>query len=60
MSDVEATRHAFRYGGETYVICITTDDWWLEDGPADMSNRMMDAGEEFALENGMLPPKKSL
>ena len=60
MSDVEATRHRFRYGEETYTICITTDDWWLEDGPSDMSNLMMKCGEEFALDHGMLPPKKSL
>jgi hypothetical protein len=55
MNDKEATKHKFYYGEETYTICVTTDDWWLEDGPADMPNRMMDAGEEFALENGMLP-----
>ena len=56
MNDKEATKHKFYYGEETYTICVTRDDWWLEDGPADMSNRMMDAGEEFAMENGMLPP----
>jgi uncharacterized CHY-type Zn-finger protein len=55
VNDKEATKHKFYYGEETYTICVTKDDWWLEDGPADMSNRMMDAGEEFALENGMLP-----
>ena len=56
MSDKEATKHKFYYGEETYTICVTRDDWWLEDGPADMSNLMMKCGEEFALENGMLPP----
>ena len=55
MNDKEATKHRFRFGEEWYTICVAKDDWWLEDGPADMSNRMMDAGEEFALENGMLP-----
>jgi len=52
----EMKKHKFRYGEEEYTMCIMINDWWLEDGPADMSNRMMDAGEEFAMENGMLPP----
>jgi hypothetical protein len=56
VNDKEATKHKFYYGEETYTICVTRDDWWLEDGPADMSNLMMKCGEEFALENGMLPP----
>ena len=47
------TKHKFYYGEETYTICVTTDDWWLEDGPADMSNLMMKCGEEFALDHGM-------
>ena len=47
------TKHKFRYREEEYTICITRDDWWLEDGPSDMSERMMKAGEEFALEHGM-------
>jgi YgiT-type zinc finger domain-containing protein len=53
-----ATKHKFRYREEEYTICITRDDWWLEDGPSDMSERMMKAGEEFALEHGMLTPKE--
>ena len=53
MNDKEATKHKFYYGEETYTICVTTDDWWLEDGPADMSNLMMKCGEEFALDHGM-------
>ena len=52
------TKHKFRYREEEYTICITQDDWWLEDGPSDMSERMMKAGEEFALEHRMLPPKE--
>jgi len=48
------TKHPFRYGEETYTICITRDDWWLEE-PVDMSERMIKAANEFALENGMAP-----
>ena len=54
MSNTEATKHKFYYGEETYTICVTKDDWWIEE-VGDMSERMMRAGEEFALENGMLP-----
>jgi hypothetical protein len=57
VSDKEVTKHKLRFGEEWYTICVTIDDWWLEDGPSDMSEKMMRAGEEFALENGMLPPK---
>ena len=57
MSDTEGTKHKFYYGEETYTICVTKDDWWIEE-VGDMSERMMRAGEEFALENGMLPPKE--
>ena len=53
----EPTKHKFYYGEETYTICVTKDDWWLEDGPADMTNLMMKCGEEFALDHGMLPPE---
>jgi hypothetical protein len=56
MSDKEVTKHKFYYGEETYTICVTKDDWWLEEC-VDMSDNMMKAGEEFALENGMLPPE---
>lgn len=56
MSNTEAIKHKFYYGEETYTICVTKDDWWIEE-VGDMSERMMRAGEEFALENGMLPPK---
>ena len=55
MSKHPVTKHKFRYGEETYTICITVDDWWLDE-PVDMSERMMKAGTEFALENGMAPP----
>jgi len=57
MKDTEGTKHKFYYGEETYTICVTKDDWWIEE-VGDMSERMMRAGEEFALENGMLPPKE--
>ena len=56
MNNTEATKHKFYYGEETYTICVTKDDWWIEE-VGDMSDKMMEAGEEFALENGMLPPK---
>lgn len=56
MSNTEAIKHKFYYGEETYTICVTKDDWWIEE-VGDMSERMMRAGEEFALENGMLPPE---
>lgn len=49
------TRHRFRFGEETYTICITIDDWWIEES-LEMSNLMMKCGEEFALDHGMLPP----
>jgi hypothetical protein len=48
MSNAEATKHKFYYGEETYTICVTKDDWWIEE-VGDMSERMMRAGEEFAL-----------
>ncbi len=54
MSDKPVTKHNFRYGEETYTICITIDDWWLDES-VDMSERMMKAGTEFALDHGMLP-----
>ena len=55
MKENEVTKHKFYYGEETYTICITKDDWWLEE-PVDMSELMMRCGEEFALDHGMLPP----
>ena len=55
MSDTEATKHNFYYGEETYTICVTKDDWWLEES-INMSDLMMKCGEEFALDHGMLPP----
>jgi len=54
VNDKEATKHKFYYGEETYTICVTKDDWWLEES-LNMSDLMMKCGEEFALENGMLP-----
>jgi len=54
MNDKEATKHKFYYGEETYTICVTRDDWWLEES-LNMSDLMMKCGEEFALENGMNP-----
>ena len=54
MNDKEATKHKFYYGEETYTICITIDDWWIEES-LNMSDLMMKCGEEFALENGMNP-----
>jgi len=57
MKDTEGTKHKFYYGEETYTICVTKDDWWLEDGPSDMSELMMKCGEEFALDHGMMPPE---
>jgi hypothetical protein len=56
MSDTESTKHKFYYGEETYTICVTKDDWWLEE-PVDMSELMMKCGEEFALDHGMMPPE---
>jgi hypothetical protein len=32
-------------------MCITIDDWWLEEELVDMSDDMMRAGEEFAIEH---------
>ena len=49
------TKHPFRYGEETYTICITRDDWWIEE-PVDMPERMISSANEFALENGMAMP----
>ena len=46
------TKHRFRFGEEWYTICITIDDWWIEES-VDMSTKMMAAGEEFALDHGM-------
>jgi len=57
VSDKAFTKHRFRFGEEWYTICVSMDDWWLEE-PVDMSEGMMRAGNEFALENGMLPPKE--
>ena len=47
-------KHKFRYGEEEYTICITRDDWWIEE-PVDMPERMISSANEFALENGMAP-----
>ena len=46
------TKHRFRFGEEWYTICVTIDDWWIEES-VDMSTKMMAAGEEFALDHGM-------
>jgi len=48
------TKHPFRYGEETYTICVTTDDWWIEESISDMPERMIKAANEFALEHGMV------
>ena len=48
-------KHKFRYGEEEYTICITKDDWWIDE-PVDMPERMISSANEFALENGMAPP----
>lgn len=48
----------FRWGEETYTLCVTQDDCWLEDGPSDISDRMLKGMDELAMENGMLPPKE--
>ena len=48
----------FRWGEETYTLCVTQDDCWLEDGPSDISHRMLKGMDELALENGMLPPAR--
>jgi uncharacterized protein with PIN domain len=47
-------KHKFRWGEEEYTICITQDDWWMDD-PVDMSERMIRGANEFALEHGMAP-----
>jgi len=46
------TEHNFSWGEETYTICVSEDDWWIEES-VDMSEAMMKAGTEFALEHGM-------
>ena len=46
----------FRWGEETYTLCVTKDDCWLEDGPSDISDRMLKGMDEVAMENGMAPP----
>ena len=46
----------FRWGEETYTLCVTKDDCWLEDGPSDISDRMLKGMDELAMENGMAPP----
>ena len=51
MSNSTITKHRFRFGEEWYTICITIDDWWLEEELVDMSDDMMRAGEEFAIEH---------
>jgi hypothetical protein len=50
MNNNTVTKHKFYYGEETYTICITIDDWWIEE-VGDMSDDMMRAGEEFAIEH---------
>jgi len=54
MNDKPITKHKFRYGEEEYTICITRDDWWIDE-PVDMPERMITAANEFALEHGMAP-----
>ena len=54
MSNKTITKHKFRYGEEEYTICITRDDWWIDE-PVDMPERMITAANEFALEHGMAP-----
>ena len=51
MSNNTITRHRFRFGEEWYTMCITIDDWWPEEELVDMSDDMMRAGEEFAIEH---------
>ena len=46
----------FRWGEETYTLYVTKDDCWLEDGPSDISDRMLKGMDELAMENGMAPP----
>lgn len=50
------TKHKFRYGEDWYTICVTQDDWWIEESIFDMPEGMLRAGNEFALENGMAMP----
>ena len=45
----------FRWCEETYTLCVTKDDWWVED-VGDMPERMITYANELALENGMAPP----
>lgn len=44
-----------RYGEDTYTLCVTPDDWWVEEC-VDMPERMIATANEVALENGMIPP----
>lgn len=46
----------FRYNENEYTLRVMGDDWELEDGPSDMSERLMDKCREIAIENGMLLP----
>ena len=49
-------KYPFKYNEETYTICVTNDDWWIEEEIEEMPERMMQAGTEFALEHGMEMP----
>ena len=48
------TEHNFSWGEETYTICVSEDDWSIDESLVDMSEAMMKAGTEFALEHGMV------
>ena len=43
----------FRYNENEYTLFIDKCDWWLEDGPSDLPERLIAKCEEIAKENGM-------
>ena len=53
MMDKNMKKIKFRYNENEYELSITENDWWIEDGPSDMSERMIAVCNEIALANGM-------
>ena len=50
------TRYKFHYNENDYTICVTNDDWWIEEELEEMPLGMIRAGTEFAMEHGMEHP----
>ena len=53
MTDKNMKKIKFRFNENEYELTVTKNDWWLEDGPSDMSERMMAVCNELAVANGM-------